>query len=115
LNQIKFNREGDLLFSCSKDSTVNAWFSHNGERLGTYDGHNGTVWSLDVDREYSTSQEEKERGRERREEKGEREEKRPSVDVLLRSIRIGSMKVLNGLLAQYGDRRKWREGVLKGS
>lgn len=55
---------------------------------------------------------EEERGEERRR---EREEKRPSVDVLLRSIRIGSMKVLNGLLAQYGDRRKWREGVLKGS
>ncbi|PWN52985.1 putative TIF34-translation initiation factor eIF3, p39 subunit [Violaceomyces palustris] len=49
LNQIKFNREGDLLFSVSKDNIVNAWFSHNGERLGTYEGHNGTVWSVDVD------------------------------------------------------------------
>ena len=51
LNQIKFNREGDLLFSVSKDNLVNVWFSHNGERLGTYNGHNGTVWSVDVDRE----------------------------------------------------------------
>lgn len=25
------------------------WHSHNGERLGTYDGHNGTVWTIDVD------------------------------------------------------------------
>ena len=25
------------------------WYSHNGERLGTYDGHNGTVWTVDVD------------------------------------------------------------------
>ncbi|WFC99107.1 translation initiation factor eIF3 subunit [Malassezia yamatoensis] len=49
LNQIKFNREGDLLFSVSKDNVVNVWFSHNGERLGTYNGHNGTVWSVDVD------------------------------------------------------------------
>ncbi|EGN94035.1 hypothetical protein SERLA73DRAFT_189186 [Serpula lacrymans var. lacrymans S7.3] len=49
LTQLKFNLEGDLLFSCSKDHIVNAWFSHNGERLGTYDGHNGTVWTLDVD------------------------------------------------------------------
>jgi len=49
LTQIKFNQEGDLLFSCSKDHIINVWFSHNGERLGTYDGHNGTVWTLDVD------------------------------------------------------------------
>lgn len=49
LTQIKFNAEGDLLFSCSKDHVINVWFSHNGERLGTYDGHNGTVWTVDVD------------------------------------------------------------------
>jgi len=49
LTQIKYNREGDLLFTCSKDSIVNVWYSHNGERLGTYDGHNGAVWSVDVD------------------------------------------------------------------
>ena len=49
LTQIKFNKEGDLLFSCSKDHIINVWFSHNGERLGTYDGHNGTVWTIDVD------------------------------------------------------------------
>ncbi|EJC98898.1 WD40 repeat-like protein [Fomitiporia mediterranea MF3/22] len=48
---IKFNREGDLLFSCSKDQVINVWFSDNGERLGTYDGHNGTVWTIDVDHE----------------------------------------------------------------
>lgn len=51
LNQIKYNREGDLLFSVSKDNVVCAWFSHNGERLGTYEGHNGTVWTVDVDGE----------------------------------------------------------------
>ncbi|EKM79581.1 hypothetical protein AGABI1DRAFT_114107 [Agaricus bisporus var. burnettii JB137-S8] len=51
LTQIKFNLEGDLLFSCSKDNIINVWFSHNGERLGTYDGNNGTVWTLDVDPE----------------------------------------------------------------
>ncbi|KAI5118251.1 hypothetical protein M0805_007500 [Coniferiporia weirii] len=49
LTQIKFNKEGDLLFSCSKDQIINVWFSDNGERLGTYDGHNGTVWTIDVD------------------------------------------------------------------
>jgi len=49
LTQIKFNKEGDLLFSCSKDHVINVWFTHNGERLGTYDGNNGTVWTIDVD------------------------------------------------------------------
>ncbi|CAL1284212.1 unnamed protein product [Larinioides sclopetarius] len=48
ITQIKYNREGDLLFSCSKDPTPNVWFSINGERLGTFDGHNGAVWCIDV-------------------------------------------------------------------
>ncbi|EPQ54937.1 hypothetical protein GLOTRDRAFT_9627, partial [Gloeophyllum trabeum ATCC 11539] len=51
LTQIKYNKEGDLLFSCSKDHVINVWYTHNGERLGTYDGHNGTVWTVDVDSE----------------------------------------------------------------
>lgn len=38
-----------MLFSASKDHVINVWHSHNGERLGTYDGHNGTVWTIDVD------------------------------------------------------------------
>jgi len=45
--QIKYNREGDLLFSCSKDKSPTVWFSANGERLGTYDGHGGAVFCLD--------------------------------------------------------------------
>ena len=49
ITQIKYNREGDLLFSASKDKTPNVWFSLNGERLGTYNGHNGTIWCIDVD------------------------------------------------------------------
>ncbi|KXS10156.1 WD40 repeat-like protein [Gonapodya prolifera JEL478] len=49
LTKIKYNREGDLLFSCSKDHRPNVWYSHNGERLGTYNGHVGAVWSCDVD------------------------------------------------------------------
>ncbi|GFY68764.1 eukaryotic translation initiation factor 3 subunit I [Trichonephila inaurata madagascariensis] len=48
ITQIKYNREGDLLFSCSKDPTPNVWYSINGERLGSFDGHNGTVWCIDV-------------------------------------------------------------------
>ncbi|KAI8826625.1 WD40-repeat-containing domain protein [Fimicolochytrium jonesii] len=48
LTKIKYNNDGDLLFSASKDNQPNVWFAHNGERLGSYNGHNGTVWDLDV-------------------------------------------------------------------
>jgi translation initiation factor 3 subunit I len=37
-----------LLFSASKDQHPTVWYSHNGERVGTYDGHKGSVFSLDV-------------------------------------------------------------------
>jgi len=45
---VKYNREGDLLFSCSKDSVPTAWYADDGTRLGTFDGHRGTVWNCDV-------------------------------------------------------------------
>ncbi|KAH8548323.1 WD40-repeat-containing domain protein [Umbelopsis sp. PMI_123] len=48
LTQIKYNREGDILFSVSKDKVVSVWYSHNGERLGTFNGHLGAVWTVDV-------------------------------------------------------------------
>ncbi|OBZ82385.1 Eukaryotic translation initiation factor 3 subunit I [Choanephora cucurbitarum] len=48
LTQIKYNREGDLIFSVSKDKVANVWYSHNGERLGTYAGHLGAIWTIDV-------------------------------------------------------------------
>jgi len=48
LTCIKFNREGDLLFSSAKDNNPCVWFAENGERLGTYDGHNGVIWHIDV-------------------------------------------------------------------
>jgi len=43
LTNIKYNNDGDLLFSCSKDNVPTVWYSNNGERLGTYteNGHNG--------------------------------------------------------------------------
>lgn len=47
ITQIKYNLDGDLLFSCAKDHHPNVWYSLNGERLGTYDGHCGAVWCLD--------------------------------------------------------------------
>jgi len=48
ITKVKFNRDGDLLFSCSKDMVPTAWYTHNGERLGTYHGHSGAVWDCDV-------------------------------------------------------------------
>ena len=50
LTMVKYNHDGDLLFSCSKskDGSVCLWRSDTGERVGTYDGHKGVVWGLDV-------------------------------------------------------------------
>ena len=48
ITQIKYNREGDLLFSSAKDPQPNVWYSLNGERLGTFRGHTGAVWCIDV-------------------------------------------------------------------
>lgn len=45
---VKYNREGDLIFSCAKDHHPTLWYSDNGERIGTYEGHNGAVWACDV-------------------------------------------------------------------
>ncbi|EEB07084.1 translation initiation factor eIF3i [Schizosaccharomyces japonicus yFS275] len=50
LTQIKYNHDGDLLFSCAKDLIINVWFSHNGERLGTYGGHTGAIWTCDINK-----------------------------------------------------------------
>lgn len=49
ITKIKYNREGDLLFSSAKDSRPNVWYSLNGERLGSYNGHVGAVWCIDTD------------------------------------------------------------------
>lgn len=53
LTFLRYNRDGDLLFSCAKDHDPTVWFADNGERLGTYRGHNGAVWSCDVSRDSS--------------------------------------------------------------
>lgn len=45
--QVKYNKDGDLLFSCAKDSEPNVWFTANGERLGSFPHLRGTVWQLD--------------------------------------------------------------------
>jgi translation initiation factor 3 subunit I len=47
---VKYNHDGDLLFSASKDQVPCIWRVENGERIGTFHGHKGTVWDLDPDR-----------------------------------------------------------------
>jgi len=55
ITKVKYNKEGDILFSCArKDKTPCAWYSDNGERIGTYEGHEGAVWDIDVN--WSTTQ-----------------------------------------------------------
>ncbi|KFY90490.1 hypothetical protein V498_05925 [Pseudogymnoascus sp. VKM F-4517 (FW-2822)] len=49
LTQIKYNRDGDIIFSTAKDQHICAWYAHNGERLGSYHGHQGALWTVDVD------------------------------------------------------------------
>lgn len=49
LTQVKFSRDGDLIFSVAKDQIICAWYASNGERLGTYNGHIGAIWTVDVD------------------------------------------------------------------
>lgn len=44
----RFNREGDLLVTCGKDNLVNLWWTDNGERAGTFNGHNGACWTTDM-------------------------------------------------------------------
>lgn len=45
---LKFNRDGDLLFSGSKEPDPAVWRVSTGERLGVYTGHTGAIYSLDV-------------------------------------------------------------------
>jgi len=52
ITKICYNSDGDLLFSASKDNVPSVWWSVNGERLGTFDGHTGAVWTLDCNCEW---------------------------------------------------------------
>ena len=49
VTMVKYNREGDLLFSTSKEPDgIAVWYTKTGERLGTYKGGHKTVSSCDV-------------------------------------------------------------------
>lgn len=38
-----------MILSSAKDNKPNIWYTVNGERLGTLNGHMGAVWCIDVD------------------------------------------------------------------
>lgn len=48
LTQVKYNREGDLLVSCAKNLYPCLWYAEDGKRVGTYEGHNGAVWTCEI-------------------------------------------------------------------
>lgn len=48
LTRVRINYDGDLLFTAGKDKEISVWYLENGERLGTYSGHNGVVWDIDI-------------------------------------------------------------------
>ena len=39
-----------MLFTASKDHIPSVWGAESGERLGTFNGHKGTIWDLDCNR-----------------------------------------------------------------
>jgi len=45
---VKYNFDGDLLFTGSKDHVPSVWRAESGERLGTFNGHKGTIWDIDA-------------------------------------------------------------------
>jgi translation initiation factor 3 subunit I len=48
LTQVKFNLDGDLLFTSSKDAQLCVWSSKTGKHIGSFEGHGGAVSSFDV-------------------------------------------------------------------
>lgn len=49
---LKFNDDGDLLFTGGKDGIVNLWRTDNNDRIGTYKGHKSVI---DLDVNHSTT------------------------------------------------------------
>ncbi len=47
ITRVKFNSDGDLLFTCAKDHHPTVWNAYTGERIGTYEGHKGAIWDID--------------------------------------------------------------------
>jgi len=48
LTMVKFNREGDLMYTSAKDSMVYCSRTADGELWGSFDGHQGAVYAFDI-------------------------------------------------------------------
>ncbi|MES1907805.1 MAG: hypothetical protein MHM6MM_000850 [Cercozoa sp. M6MM] len=46
---VVFNKEGDLFATCGKDKPISLFYSRNCERIGTFDGHEGSVYEICMD------------------------------------------------------------------
>jgi len=55
ITDIKYNSTGDLVFTSAKvmGGSVSVWWADTGERIGTYDGHKGAIYSIDVSHDSS--------------------------------------------------------------
>ena len=47
LTTVKYNADGDLLFSAAKDRKASVYYADTGVRLGSYNFHKGAVWDID--------------------------------------------------------------------
>ncbi|KAH9386829.1 translation initiation factor 3 subunit I [Nematocida major] len=51
LKTVKFNPDGDLLFSSCAEGALVAWRVSNGEKLSLYEGHTGAIMGFDINKE----------------------------------------------------------------
>ena len=48
ITSVKYNRDGDMLFTASKTPPAMVWRTDNGMRVGSYDGEKAAISCLDV-------------------------------------------------------------------
>jgi translation initiation factor 3 subunit I len=48
VSETKFNNDGDFLVCASADSYISKWWSSDGKPAGTFEGHEGAVWAVDI-------------------------------------------------------------------
>ena len=50
ITYVSYSQDGDLIFTASKDNVPTVWDAKSGERMGTYNGHQGAVWDMDTNK-----------------------------------------------------------------
>jgi len=50
VTDVQYNHDGDLIFSASKDATIQVWSAETGERMGTY-GHTAATNCISINRD----------------------------------------------------------------